>query len=307
MLQLEDDRRSRATARLYLAYRPPLDWGSLLGYLAARATPGIEAVDAGGRYCRSIRLHGHMGYVAVSPVAAGNGLLVEPSVGASPGPGSASGAPAPAVRPRRGPDRRFGAPRWRSVAGAAGGATAWTPGRGRGGRIRARAASGAGPAGDGARSDDARRSARPPPRRAVGRRSAGVRLPADCGRALGRRDPRVRYRHRSPSRPGRVRPRARPCRRSRRVARAHQRYEGGGSGSVWRTAQSPAGGGRMDGGIRHDARAELARCLSRRGHRAAEGDGRPLPSAPPRRGGILAAVAGVCRSAPVGQPLSLTS
>lgn len=77
MLQLEDDHLSRATARRSLAYRPPLDWGSLVGYLAARATPGIEAVDAGCRYCRSIRLHGRLGYVAVSPAAAGDGLLVE--------------------------------------------------------------------------------------------------------------------------------------------------------------------------------------------------------------------------------------
>jgi len=55
---------------------PPLDWGSLLGYLAARATPGIEAVDAGGRYWRSIRLHGHLGYIAVG----GRGTRV-PSAG----------------------------------------------------------------------------------------------------------------------------------------------------------------------------------------------------------------------------------
>jgi AraC family transcriptional regulator of adaptative response / DNA-3-methyladenine glycosylase II len=72
-----DDRLYRATVRLSLAYRPPLDWGSLLGYLTARATPGIEAVDAGGRYCRSIRLHDYVGYVAVDPAAAGEVLLVE--------------------------------------------------------------------------------------------------------------------------------------------------------------------------------------------------------------------------------------
>jgi len=40
-----------------LAYRPPLDWASLLGFLAARAVPGVEAVD-GGVYRRSIRLPG---------------------------------------------------------------------------------------------------------------------------------------------------------------------------------------------------------------------------------------------------------
>jgi AraC family transcriptional regulator, regulatory protein of adaptative response / DNA-3-methyladenine glycosylase II len=42
--------------RLCLAYRPPLDWDRLLAFLSARATPGIEAVDAGGRYWRSIQL-----------------------------------------------------------------------------------------------------------------------------------------------------------------------------------------------------------------------------------------------------------
>jgi AraC family transcriptional regulator of adaptative response / DNA-3-methyladenine glycosylase II len=77
MPPLDDDRPCHATGRLSLAYRPPLDWNSLLGYLAARATPGVEALDAGGRYCRSIRLHGHLGYVAVGPAAAGEVLQVE--------------------------------------------------------------------------------------------------------------------------------------------------------------------------------------------------------------------------------------
>jgi AraC family transcriptional regulator of adaptative response / DNA-3-methyladenine glycosylase II len=77
MPPLDDDRLCRATVRLSLAYRPPLDWGSLLAYLAARATPGIEAVDAGGRYCRSIRLHGHRGYLAVGPAPVGEVVRVE--------------------------------------------------------------------------------------------------------------------------------------------------------------------------------------------------------------------------------------
>jgi AraC family transcriptional regulator of adaptative response / DNA-3-methyladenine glycosylase II len=77
MPPLHDARLYRATVRLSLAYRPPLDWDSLLGYLAARAIPGVEALDAGGRYCRGIRLHGHVGYVAVGPAAAGEVLQVE--------------------------------------------------------------------------------------------------------------------------------------------------------------------------------------------------------------------------------------
>jgi AraC family transcriptional regulator of adaptative response / DNA-3-methyladenine glycosylase II len=38
-----------------LPYRPPLDWEQLLGFLAARAVPGVEAVD-GLRYRRTLRL-----------------------------------------------------------------------------------------------------------------------------------------------------------------------------------------------------------------------------------------------------------
>jgi AraC family transcriptional regulator of adaptative response / DNA-3-methyladenine glycosylase II len=65
------------TIRLSLVYRPPLDWVMLLGYLGARATPGIEAVDTGGRYWRSIQLHGYLGYLAVGRAALGEMLQVE--------------------------------------------------------------------------------------------------------------------------------------------------------------------------------------------------------------------------------------
>ena len=56
---------------LMLAYRPPLEWPSLLGYLAARATPGVEAVTTadGGRWWRAVRLHDHTGIVSVGPAA----------------------------------------------------------------------------------------------------------------------------------------------------------------------------------------------------------------------------------------------
>ncbi|MGH7528238.1 MAG: AlkA N-terminal domain-containing protein, partial [Gemmatimonadales bacterium] len=57
------------TVSLSLAYRPPFDWDAMLAYLAARATPGVEAVDAGGRYWRSVQLHRHRGYIAVGPAA----------------------------------------------------------------------------------------------------------------------------------------------------------------------------------------------------------------------------------------------
>jgi AraC family transcriptional regulator, regulatory protein of adaptative response / DNA-3-methyladenine glycosylase II len=49
-----------------LAYREPLEWGRLLGFLGARAVPGVEAV-VGDCYWRTLRLpHGH-GVVALAP------------------------------------------------------------------------------------------------------------------------------------------------------------------------------------------------------------------------------------------------
>ncbi len=72
----EEDRTHQATLRLSLPYRAPLDWSGLIGYLAARATPGVEAIDAGGRYWRSIRLHGRVGYVVVGPADIGEVLPI---------------------------------------------------------------------------------------------------------------------------------------------------------------------------------------------------------------------------------------
>jgi AraC family transcriptional regulator of adaptative response / DNA-3-methyladenine glycosylase II len=49
-----------------LAYREPLEWGRLLGFLDARAVPGVEEV-VGDCYWRTLRLpHGH-GVVALAP------------------------------------------------------------------------------------------------------------------------------------------------------------------------------------------------------------------------------------------------
>jgi len=47
-----------------LAFRPPLDWSGLLGFLAPRATPGVEAV-AGGVYRRTIAVGDAVGTIAV--------------------------------------------------------------------------------------------------------------------------------------------------------------------------------------------------------------------------------------------------
>lgn len=56
----------RGTLVLRLDYRPPLDWPALLAFLAARATPGVEAAE-GGAWLRTVRLGERTGWVAVRP------------------------------------------------------------------------------------------------------------------------------------------------------------------------------------------------------------------------------------------------
>ncbi|MGH7628639.1 MAG: DNA-3-methyladenine glycosylase 2 [Gemmatimonadales bacterium] len=61
-------RRRRVRAEpgltLSLSYRPPYDWPAMLGWLAPRATPGVEVV-ADGCYRRTVRLGEHRGLVSV--------------------------------------------------------------------------------------------------------------------------------------------------------------------------------------------------------------------------------------------------
>jgi len=49
---------------LRLPFRPPFDWNGTLAFFAARAIPGVEAVD-GGSYYRSISLNGCNGFVEI--------------------------------------------------------------------------------------------------------------------------------------------------------------------------------------------------------------------------------------------------
>ena len=49
----------------HLRFRPPYHWQGMLEFLAARATPGVEAVES-GTYSRSISLDGVAGSLAVS-------------------------------------------------------------------------------------------------------------------------------------------------------------------------------------------------------------------------------------------------
>lgn len=48
-----------------LRFRPPYCWAGMMAFLAARATPGVEGVEAGS-YRRSISLNGNHGYFEVS-------------------------------------------------------------------------------------------------------------------------------------------------------------------------------------------------------------------------------------------------
>jgi AraC family transcriptional regulator of adaptative response / DNA-3-methyladenine glycosylase II len=59
---------------LRLEYRPPLDWVALLGFLGARAIPGVEAVD-GARWTRVVRVGDARGTIEVEPAPGGAAAL----------------------------------------------------------------------------------------------------------------------------------------------------------------------------------------------------------------------------------------
>jgi AraC family transcriptional regulator of adaptative response / DNA-3-methyladenine glycosylase II len=60
---------------LRLAYRPPLDHASLLGFLAGRAIPGVEAVDAVS-YARTVEVDGRPGVIEMRPEPDKNHVLL---------------------------------------------------------------------------------------------------------------------------------------------------------------------------------------------------------------------------------------
>jgi AraC family transcriptional regulator of adaptative response / DNA-3-methyladenine glycosylase II len=63
-----------------LAYRPPYAWAQMMHYLAARAIPGVEAVqqdDGALHYVRSVRLGGVEGWLRVSHLAGRSQLRLE--------------------------------------------------------------------------------------------------------------------------------------------------------------------------------------------------------------------------------------
>ena len=80
-----------ATFPLPLAFRPPFEWPSLLGFLEARATPGVERVQ-GASYARTVRLGPHVGWFAVAPIAGKQALRADVSLSLSPRARAAGGA-----------------------------------------------------------------------------------------------------------------------------------------------------------------------------------------------------------------------
>src|ERR1700747_1504449 len=61
---------------LMLPYAPPYDWDAMIGFLAARAITGIEAVDGSKSYRRSIALDGAQGTITIEPDERAHALRV---------------------------------------------------------------------------------------------------------------------------------------------------------------------------------------------------------------------------------------
>ncbi|NER80543.1 MAG: DNA-3-methyladenine glycosylase 2 [Leptolyngbya sp. SIO1D8] len=64
------------TLRCELAYRPPLDWQALLGFLKGRAISGVERITNNG-YQRTVQLGEYQGWIQVSPIPWQDKLQVE--------------------------------------------------------------------------------------------------------------------------------------------------------------------------------------------------------------------------------------
>jgi len=65
--ELETDGSATGLVRLRLPFRPPIDLNRILGYLAARAVPGVEAASP-GQYSRTISLPNGCGVLILRPV-----------------------------------------------------------------------------------------------------------------------------------------------------------------------------------------------------------------------------------------------
>ncbi|HEY9646045.1 MAG TPA: DNA-3-methyladenine glycosylase 2 [Chroococcidiopsis sp.] len=67
---------SQDILRCELAYRPPLDWPALLGFLQSRAIAGVETIE-GDRYQRTVSQGRYQGWIQVSPVPQQDKLQVD--------------------------------------------------------------------------------------------------------------------------------------------------------------------------------------------------------------------------------------
>lgn len=65
--------------RVILPFTPPYDWAAMSRFLTARATPGVERVDAAG-YSRTISVKGFTGSIAVAPMEGAHALTVDVSI-----------------------------------------------------------------------------------------------------------------------------------------------------------------------------------------------------------------------------------
>jgi AraC family transcriptional regulator of adaptative response / DNA-3-methyladenine glycosylase II len=73
---MKTDAGARDALTLRLAYRPPFHWQRILGYLAGRAIPGVEAAQS-NTYLRSVRLGDTAGWIRVTQLAARHQLELE--------------------------------------------------------------------------------------------------------------------------------------------------------------------------------------------------------------------------------------
>ena len=70
-----DSANTESGVTLRLRYRPPYDWDSMIGFLRARAIPGVEVVE-NGSYLRTIGIDGFTGSVQVTHLPARESLSV---------------------------------------------------------------------------------------------------------------------------------------------------------------------------------------------------------------------------------------
>ena len=67
---------SHAPHRIVLDYEPPYEWDTLIAFLAARATPGVEAVEP-HRYRRAVSVGDASGTIEVSVVEGQSSLALD--------------------------------------------------------------------------------------------------------------------------------------------------------------------------------------------------------------------------------------